>query len=93
MIAATPDGWSLVIQAKRCSAANLVTGPDLQRFGGTAFAAHQADIAAVTVSGFTKQARDYAARMNIHLYDRDALAGWAARTGPAPWHTPGRAPA
>jgi restriction system protein len=86
VLAITPDGRRLVIQAKRYVVGNLVTGPALQTFGGTCYAVHRADIAAVvTTSGFTKQARDYAAAMRIALFDTDALAGWAARNGPAPW--------
>jgi len=92
VIATTPEGWRLVIQAKRYSPTNLVAGPDLQKFGGTAFAVHGADVAAVvTTSAFTRQATDYAGRMNIHLYDQAALVGWASRRGAAPWHQPGRA--
>jgi restriction system protein len=84
--AITPDHRRLIGQAKRYGPGNLVTGPDLQKFGGTCYAVHAADIAAViTTSGFTRQAREYAAAMRIVLFDRDALAGWAARNGPAPW--------
>jgi restriction system protein len=51
-------------------------GPALQKFGGTCYAVHRADIAAVvTTSGFTRQAREYAAAMRIALFDHDALAG------------------
>jgi restriction system protein len=86
VVAVTPDGRMLVIQAKRYVVGNLVTGPALQKFGGTCYAVHRADIAAVvTTSGFTKQAREYAAAMRIALFDNDALAGWAARNGPPPW--------
>ena len=84
--AITPDGRLLVIQAKRYVAGNLVTGPDLQKFGGTCYAVHQADVAAVvTTSGFTRQAREYAAAMRIALFDNNSLAGWAAKNGPPPW--------
>jgi restriction system protein len=86
VMAITPDGRVLVIQAKRYVAGNLVTGPALQKFGGTCYAVHRADVAAVvTTSGFTRQAREYAAAMRIALFDNDALAGWAARNGPPPW--------
>jgi len=86
VLAVTPDGRRMVIQAKRYVVGNLVTGPALQKFGGTCYAVHRADIAAVvTTSGFTKQARDYANAMRIALFDTDALAGWAAGNGPAPW--------
>jgi restriction system protein len=86
VMAITPDGRVLVIQAKRYVSGNLVTGPALQKFGGTCYAVHRADVAAVvTTSGFTRQAREYAAAMQIALFDNDALAGWAARNGPPPW--------
>jgi restriction system protein len=84
--AITPTGARLVIQAKRYKRGNNVSGPDLQRFGGTCFTIHGAGIAAVvTTAGYTKQARTYAHLAGIRLFDNDALAGWASRTGPAPW--------
>lgn len=86
VIATTPYGHRLVIQAKRYRPGNQVTGPDLQKFGGTCYAVHRADVAAVvTTSGYTRQARQYAARMNIMLFDQQALAAWASGTGPPPW--------
>lgn len=86
VVATTPDGRRLIIQAKRYTAGNLVTGPALQTFGGTCYAVHRAEIAAVvTTSAFTKQAREYAALMRIVLIDVNALAGWAAQNGPPPW--------
>ena len=92
VIATTPYGHRLVIQAKRYQPGNQVTSPDLQKFGGTCYAVHRADVAAVvTTSGYTRQARDYATRMNIMLFDQQALAGWASGTGPPPW-TPGIRP-
>jgi restriction system protein len=87
VVGITPDGRRLVIQAKRYGPTTKVTGPALQRFGGTCFSVHGANVAVVvTTSTFTRQARDYAHHMGIRLYDADALAGWASRTGPAPWH-------
>jgi restriction system protein len=86
VVAVTPTGLRLVIQAKRYRLGNRVSGPDLQRFGGTCFTIHGAGIAAVvTTSDFTGQARAYAQRAGIRLFDEQALAGWASRTGPAPW--------
>jgi hypothetical protein len=59
------------------------------RFGGTCYAIHSADIAVViTTSGFTRQAREYAARMKIWLFDQQALAAWLSRTGTPPWPVP-----
>ena len=87
VLAVAPDGRLIVLQAKRYAPTTKVSGPDLQKFGGTCFAVHQAQVAAVvTTSVYTKQAREYAQLMGIRLFDGDALAGWASRTGPAPWH-------
>jgi restriction system protein len=88
VIASAPDGRKIVLQAKRYGPTSKVVGPDLQKFGGTCFAVHQAQVAAmITTSVFTKQAREYALHMGIRLFDVQALAGWATRTGPAPWHS------
>jgi restriction system protein len=87
VIAVAPDGRKIVLQAKRYGPATKVTGPDLQRFGGTCFTVHRAGVAAVvTTSTFTKQAREYAAHAGILLFDADTLGAWASRTGPPPWH-------
>jgi restriction system protein len=86
VIALTPDGYKLVIQAKRYASGNLVTGPDLQKFAGTCRTIHQANIAAVvTTSSFTRQAREMAMRAGILWFDAEALGGWASQTGPPPW--------
>jgi restriction system protein len=86
VIAMTPTGQRLVIQAKKYAPHNLVKGPDLQKFGGTCYNVHQAGVAAVvTTSGFTKQAREYAGHMRIRLYGQQELGAWASRTGPPPW--------
>jgi restriction system protein len=86
VIASAPDGRKIVLQAKRYGSTTKVVGPDLQKFGGTCFAVHQAQVAVVvTTSVFTKQARQYALHMGIRLFDFQALAGWASQTGPAPW--------
>lgn len=85
--AIAPDGRLIVLQAKRYGPTAKVTGPDLQKFGGTCFNVHGAHVAAVvTTASFTKQAREYAQHMGIGLFDEHALAAWASRTGPAPWH-------
>lgn len=86
VVAMTPQGGRLVIQAKRYRFGNRVSGPDLQKFGGTCFAVHGAEVAVVvTTSDFTRQAMDYAQHIGIRLFDNEALAAWASRTGPAPW--------
>ena len=86
VLAITPDGRKMVMQAKRYAEGNQVSSPDVQKFGGTCYAVHHAEIAVVvTTSGFTRQAREYAAAMRIALFDNDTLAGWAAQNGPPPW--------
>ena len=63
----------LVIQAKRYGYGGYVSGPDLQKFGGTCYAIHQADVAVVvTTAGFTKQAQEYAKLMGIKRNDHAA---------------------
>ncbi|MGW0971784.1 restriction endonuclease, partial [Streptomyces sp. NPDC002516] len=47
VVARTPDGRSVVIQCKRYCDGNRVGSQDLQRFGGTCFTVHGADIAVV----------------------------------------------
>ncbi|MEU5272099.1 restriction endonuclease [Streptomyces hygroscopicus] len=85
VLAVTPDGQRLVIQCKRYDAAHKVGSQDLQRFGGTCFAVHDAHIAAVvTTSEFTEPALEYAAQCGILCLDGQALARWAS-TGSAPW--------
>ncbi|MFF2429072.1 restriction endonuclease [Streptomyces mirabilis] len=82
-----PDGRRIVIQCKRYGPTHKVGSPEMQRFGGTCFTVHHAHIAVmVTTSTFTQQAASYAATQGIRLYDEQWLAGWASRTGPAPWH-------
>jgi restriction system protein len=84
--AIAPDGRRIVIQCKRYGPTTNVGSPDLQKFGGTCFAVHGAQVAAVvTTSRFTKPATGYAQSIGIRLFDQHALAAWASRTGPAPW--------
>ncbi|UIJ57821.1 restriction endonuclease [Amycolatopsis acidiphila] len=87
VIAYSPNGRKVVLQAKRYGPTHKVGSQDMQRFGGTCFTYHQAAIAAVvTTSTFTRHAMDYATKAGIRLVDVNALAAWASRTGPAPWH-------
>lgn len=87
VIAIAPDGRKIVLQAKRYGPTTKVGSPELQRFGGTCFTVHNAQVAAVvTTSDFTKQAREYGTHMGIRLFDEQGLAAWASRTGAAPWH-------
>lgn len=86
VVATSPEGRKIVIQAKRYADGNPVSGPDLQKFAGTCWLIHSADVAAVvTTSSFTRQARELALRAGIVLVDGDALGGWVTQTGPPPW--------
>ncbi|MET8516734.1 restriction endonuclease [Streptomyces sp. NPDC005077] len=86
VIATAPDGRKIVIQCKRYGPTTKVGSPDLQRFGGTCYSVHGAQIATVvTTSVFTQPAVCYARQHGIRLYDATALGAWASRTGPAPW--------
>ncbi|MET7816263.1 restriction endonuclease [Streptomyces sp. NPDC005395] len=72
------DGATVVIQCKRYHPTRLVGSGDVQRFGGTCYAVHQADHAfVVTTTGFTTAAIDYAKHVGIHLVDAAWLRRWA----------------
>ncbi|MGW0564185.1 restriction endonuclease [Streptomyces sp. NPDC003016] len=90
VIATTPDGRCVVIQCKRYGPANKVGSQDVQRFGGTCYAVHGAQVAAVVTTGeFTEPAAEYADQCGILCVDHQALTAWADGTGPAPWdHVP-----
>ncbi|MEU6095077.1 restriction endonuclease [Streptomyces sp. NPDC047079] len=86
VVATAPDGRRLVIQCKRYGDSNRVGSQDLQRFGGTCFTVHEADLAVVvTTSGFTAPAREYAEQCGIVCWDREDLEAWSDGTGPEPW--------
>ncbi|WP_052441728.1 restriction endonuclease [Streptacidiphilus anmyonensis] len=86
VLATTPDGRRLVIQAKRYAPTHRVGSPEVQRVGGTYQVVHRAHLAAVvTTSGFTRAAVDYAHQADIALFGARELASWASHTGPGPW--------
>ncbi|GGZ72703.1 restriction endonuclease [Streptomyces subrutilus] len=86
VIATTPDGLRVVIQCKHYAEDNRVGSQDLQRFGGTCFAVHEADVAVVvTTSSFTAPALDYAASCGIVCLDGTDLATWTESAAPPPW--------
>ncbi|MFK0221043.1 restriction endonuclease [Streptomyces vinaceus] len=86
VLATAPDGRRLVIQCKRYGPVHKVGSQDLQRFGGTCYAVHAAEIAAVvTTSDFTQPAAEYAEQCAILCFGREALLDWSAGVGPAPW--------
>ncbi|MEU1852864.1 restriction endonuclease [Streptomyces sp. NPDC019990] len=86
VVAVTPDGRRIVIQCKHYGDSHRVGSQDLQRFGGTCFTVHEADVAVlVTTSDFTTPALEYAGRCGIVCVDRDLLEAWTDGTGPQPW--------
>lgn len=86
VLAVTPDGRRVVVQCKRYGDTNRVGSEELQRFGGTCYTVHEADVAVVvTTSDFTAPAVEYAERCGIVCLDRQALRAWSEGTGAEPW--------
>jgi restriction system protein len=86
VLAVAPDGRRVVIQCKRYGDDNKVGSQDLQRFGGTCFTVHGADVAVlVTSSDFTAPAADYAEWCGIVCVNEERLRDWCEGGGPAPW--------
>ncbi|MER5726793.1 restriction endonuclease [Streptomyces sp. NPDC002138] len=90
VIATTAEGLRVVLQCKHYGDGNRVGSQDLQRFGGTCFAVHEADVAiVVTTSSFTAPAQEYAAVCGIVCVDGDALAAWTELGAAPPWDAVG----
>ncbi|MDX3310494.1 restriction endonuclease [Streptomyces sp. NPDC054884] len=86
VVARTPDGRLLVIQCKRYHDGNRVGSQDMQRFGGTCYTVHGADVAVVvTTSDFTGPALEYAGQCGIVCVDGRELLRWQDGVGPRPW--------
>ncbi|MEH0548976.1 restriction endonuclease [Streptomyces sp. B21-105] len=86
VVARTPDGRLLVIQCKRYHDGNRVGSQDMQRFGGTCYTVHGADVAVVvTTSDFTGPALEYAGQCGIVCVDGLELLRWQDGVGPRPW--------
>ncbi|WP_369213124.1 restriction endonuclease [Streptomyces flavofungini] len=84
--AVAPDGRRVIIQCKRYGDTNKVGSQDLQRFGGTCFTVHEADVAVlVTTSEFTLPALEYAEQCGIVCVNGAELDAWRDGTGPSPW--------
>ncbi len=87
VLATTPAGQRILIQAKRYSPGTLVGSQDVQKVNGTYRDIHRCDLAAVvTTSTFTKPAAAFCAQVGIRMTDHRALALWAEGTGRPPWH-------
>ncbi|WP_411080488.1 restriction endonuclease [Streptomyces sp. cmx-18-6] len=94
VLGTTPDGRRLVVQCKRYGPDNRAGSQDLQRFGGTCYAVHGADIAlVVSTGGFTEPALDYAEQCGILCYGPEELAAWSEGGAPPPWDTAAAVPA
>ncbi|CAL9649824.1 restriction endonuclease [Streptomyces sp. Tu 3180] len=86
VVAVSPEGRRLVVQCKRYGGDNKVGSQDLQRFGGTCFTVHEADVALVVTTGeFTAPAAEYAEQCGIVCVDRRGLLAWSAGSAPVPW--------
>ncbi|MEV7301897.1 restriction endonuclease [Streptomyces clavifer] len=86
VVATTPDGRHLVVQCKRYASGNRVGSQELQRFGGTCYAVHEAGAAVVvTTSTFTEPALEYAEQCGIVCVDLDGLTAWSGAGAPPPW--------
>ncbi|MFF1947672.1 restriction endonuclease [Kitasatospora herbaricolor] len=77
--AITKLGSKIVVQCKRYDQRRPVGSPDVQRFAGTCFAVHRADLALlVTTSSFTPAAASLANRIGILLLNGDQVRQWQA---------------
>ncbi|MFJ5927651.1 restriction endonuclease [Kitasatospora sp. NPDC092948] len=86
VLATTPTGQRILIQAKRYGPKTLVGSQDVQKVNGTYRDVHRCDLAlVVTTSTFTKAAAAFCARVGIRAVDRRALALWAEGTARPPW--------
>nr|WP_262987014.1 restriction endonuclease [Streptomyces sp. CBMA156] len=86
VLAVTPTGQRLLIQAKRYGPKTFVGSHDVQKVNGTYRDVHHCDLAAVvTTSSFTKAAAAFCTQVGIRTVDRRALALWADGRGGPPW--------
>ncbi|MEV0317140.1 restriction endonuclease [Streptomyces sp. NPDC050658] len=84
VIAYTPDDRKLVIQCKQYN--GKVRSPDVQKFAGTVFHIHRADVALlVTTASLTAPAADCARAAGIRVAEARQLNMWATGTGQPPW--------
>ncbi|MEV6959841.1 restriction endonuclease [Streptomyces sp. NPDC051207] len=86
VLATTADGRRVVIQCKRYTDDNKVGSQELQRFGGTCFTVHEADVAVVVTTGdFTVPATEYAEQCGIVCVGGRELRAWSDGAMAPPW--------
>ncbi|MGW4896861.1 restriction endonuclease [Kitasatospora sp. NPDC004240] len=86
VLATTPAGQRILIQAKRYGPRTFVGSQDVQKVNGTYRDVHGCDLAAVvTTNALTKAANAFCEKVGIRVVDRGALALWAEGTGKPPW--------
>ncbi|GAA2281257.1 hypothetical protein GCM10010430_79170 [Kitasatospora cystarginea] len=86
VLATTPAGQRILIQAKRYGPRTFVGSQDVQKVNGTYRDVHRCDLAAVvTTSSFTKAATAFCQQVGIRAVDQRALALWAEGMGKPPW--------
>ncbi|MEV7184110.1 restriction endonuclease [Kitasatospora sp. NPDC093102] len=86
VLATTPAGQRILIQAKRYGPRTFVGSHDVQKVNGTYRDVHHCDLAAVvTTSSFTRAAAAFCTQVGIRAVDRRALALWADGRGRPPW--------
>ncbi|MFF2745322.1 restriction endonuclease [Kitasatospora sp. NPDC058048] len=86
VLATTPAGQRILIQAKRYGPRTSVGSDDVQKVNGTYRDVHHCDLAAVvTTSSFTKAAAAFCTQVGIRAVDQRALALWADGRGRPPW--------
>jgi restriction endonuclease Mrr len=77
LTAISPYGHRVVVQCKRYGARHPVGDPEIQRFLGTVYHEHRAEVALfVTTSHYTTSARELGTRRGIVLVDGGRLAAW-----------------
>ncbi|GAA1501063.1 hypothetical protein GCM10009760_63590 [Kitasatospora kazusensis] len=87
VLATTPAGQRILIQAKRYGPRTFVGSQDVQKVNGTYRDVHHCDLAVVvTTSTFTKAAAAFCRQVGIRTVDQRALALWAEGTGKPPWN-------
>ncbi|MFG3256060.1 restriction endonuclease [Streptomyces sp. NPDC048172] len=76
-----PDGRRLVVQCKHYAPHRYVPSGDMQKFVGTAWLHHRADVAVFAATcAFSRAALDYAVQQRVVAVHRDLLGQWSNGT-------------